>query len=370
MIKLKELLNVTEQAPQPPGTPVSAPVPAQGAPTSSPTPQEPISAARPDTAPTPEDPSEYDFTRDFRAFEDTKNKAESAAKKKLLDKMNKMMLGKKVVANASRGYGQPKTDYTIDNVKKVSVEFWYKDWVVIVSDENDKKFFLTPGINIKIETGGQAVEPGAEEPEAGQEAPNEPPKAPEPPAPTPKPEAPAEEPAAPEAPAPEPTVKPEPQAPQGQPTAPTQPAKPEQPPLPLKKKKKVVAPAPVAEETAGEGDENVGKILLSKDDAQQALGRLFSEFTNNNRFDVRPFVTRARSSGHDHDGMYSNQYRLRIPIDILGKDFDPKEFELFVKTEERRSGGPGEPFSHGYVNIQPAGRTYIFNFELNGGLDI
>jgi hypothetical protein len=380
MIKLKELLNVTEQAPQPPQ---SAPVPAQAAPTSAPTPQEPTPAAAPDTAPSPEDPSEYDFTRDFRAFEDTKNKAEAAAKKKLLDKMNKMMLGKKVVANASRGYGQPKTDYTIDNVKKVSVEFWYKDWVVIVSDENDKKFFLTPGINIKIETGGAAVEPGAVEP-AGQEAPNEPPKAPAPAPPVPEPEAPTEEPAAPEAPAPEPpapeapapepAAEPEPRAPQGQPAAPAQPAKPEPTPPPLKKKKKVVPPpAPVAEE-ADDADKGAaieaGETLLEKEDAQRDLARLFANFTNRRQFDVRPFVTRARTSGRDQDGMYNTQYRLRIPVDVLGKDFDIKEFQLFVRDEEYNSGGAGQPFSRGSVSVQPAGRTYIFTFDLSGGLDI
>jgi hypothetical protein len=371
MIKLKELLNVTEQAPQPPQT---APVPAQSAPTSAPTPQEPTPAATPDTAPSPEDPSEYDFTRDFRAFEDTKNKAEAAAKKKLLDKMNKMMLGKKVVANASRGYGQPKTDYTIDNVKKVSVEFWYKDWVVIVSDENDKKFFLTPGINIKIETGGAAVEPGAVEP-AGQEAPNEPPKAPEPPAPeppAPEPEAPAEEPAAPEAPAPE-APAPEPQAPQGQPAAPAKPEQPPAAPAPLKKKKKIVPPTPVAEEAGEEGLEGVNKPV-DKDIVQQDIGRLFAEFTNNNRFDVRPFVKKAVTSGRDQDGMYHTEYELHIPADVLGKEFSylavRKDFELEFTNMERRSGGPGEPFSRGSVNIQSVGRIYIFKFSLSGGLDI
>ena len=55
MIKLKELLNVTEQAPQPPG----APVPVQTAPTGAPT-QPPVPVGgepTPDTAPTPDDPS-------------------------------------------------------------------------------------------------------------------------------------------------------------------------------------------------------------------------------------------------------------------------------------------------------------------------
>lgn len=367
MIKLKELLNVTEQAPQPPQ---SAPVPAQSQPTSAPMAPEPAPTASPDTAPSPEDPSEYDFTRDFRAFEDTKNKAEAAAKKKLLDKMNKMMLGKKVVANASRGYGQPKTDYTIENVKKVSVEFWYKDWVVIVSDENDKKFFLTPGINIKIETGGAAVEPGAEpapgEPQADQ-APAEPPKQPE--APAPEPEAPAPEPE-PEAP-PTGAQPPAPEAPAVPAAQPPAPAAPEQPnAAPLKKKKKIVPPTPVAEEAGEDSGPEQLENLLDKEDAQRDLARLFASFTNRRLFDVKPFVTRARTSGRDQDGMYHTQYRLRIPVDVLGADFDIKEFQLFVKDEEYSSGGAGQPFSRGSVSVQPAGRTYIFTFELSGGLDI
>ena len=57
--------------------------------------------------------------------------------------MNERILNKTIVANASRGYGQPKTDYTIKAIKKISVEFWYKDYVVIATDENDKKYFLT-----------------------------------------------------------------------------------------------------------------------------------------------------------------------------------------------------------------------------------
>lgn len=369
MIKLRELLNVTEQAPQPPQ---SAPVPAQSQPTSAPTPQEPTPAPTPDTAPTPEDPSEYDFTRDFRAFEDTKNKAEAAAKKKLLDKMNKMMLGKKVVANASRGYGQPKTDYTIESVKKVSVEFWYKDWVVIVSDENDKKFFLTPGINIKIETGGAAVEPGAEptpgEPQADQ-APAEPPKQPE--APTPEPEAPAPEPeAGGQPPAPESPAQPAEQPPAQEP----QPATPEQPNVLAKKKKKVVSPTPVAEEqeTVTEPDELEGLTQkLTPDDAQQVVGPYFSQFFGggSQRFDVRPFVKKALSAEGDQYGGWRVYYELHVPTQLLG-NFDQHDFKLEVRDSERRSGGPGQPFSHGYVDIQTIGRFYVFKFTMNGGLDI
>jgi len=162
MIKLKSMLNITEQAPQPMPAIGGAPQPMQ-APAPLATADQPSIPEEPttpepdtDTTPSPEDPGEYDWTKDFRAFEDAKNKAESQAKKKLIDKMNKQLVGKKVTTNASRGYGQPKTDHTIEQVKKLSVEFWYKEWVVILQDENDKKYFLTPGVNIKIEQGGES----------------------------------------------------------------------------------------------------------------------------------------------------------------------------------------------------------------------
>ena len=167
-IKLRNLLNLTEQAPvaPPTGDPTMAPPATTAAPAgmNAGGMEEPETPPTPDTSPEPEDPNEYDFTKDFRAFEDKKNKAEADAKKVLMDKMNERLLGKTIIANSSRGYGQPKTDYTIKNVKKISVEFWYKDYVVIASDENDKKYFLTPGINIKIEQGeGEDVPaPGAE----------------------------------------------------------------------------------------------------------------------------------------------------------------------------------------------------------------
>src|ERR1035438_2165874 len=101
-IKMKNLLSLTEQAPQSPlpdlGAPVAAPVapPPAGMDAGKPQQQPPET---PETGPQPEDPGEYDFTKDFREFEDKKNKAEAEAKKVVLDKMNEKLLGKTVVAN-------------------------------------------------------------------------------------------------------------------------------------------------------------------------------------------------------------------------------------------------------------------------------
>lgn len=364
-ILLKELLNVTEQAPQPqqpaPGQAPNQPAkPAAPAAVSAPAPDPALDEPTEDPntdAPAPSDPGEYDFTRDFRAFEDSKNKAEAAAKKKLLDKMNKNLLGKKIIANASRGYGQPKTDYTIESVKKVSVEFWYKDWVVIISDENDKKFFLTPGVNIKIESGSEQP-PGAPvgDPTADQ-APAEPSKAPEvPPTPDdggqpPAPEEPA--PAAPEAPAPE---SPAPEQPA--PAAPQAPAA-AAAPAPLKKKKKL----PVAEETEGDGQPVDPKI------AQSDLGRVFGNYFNKSIFNIAPYLKSAKTSGKDQDGAYSTEYVLEIPKEILG-NFEKRDFALEFRDDSYHSGGPGQAFGRGSVNIQDIGRMYKFIFNFSGGLDI
>ena len=369
-IRLRDLLLVTEQAPQPPQ---AAPVPAPAQPTSAPTPKEPAPAPAPaDTAPSPEDPAEYDFTRDFRAFEDARNKAEAAAKKKLLDKMNGKLLNKKVVANASRGYGQPKTDYTIENVKKISVEFWYKDWVVIVQDGNDKKFFLTPGINIKIEGGAAGAEPsaGGEEPQGepqADQAPQEPPKQPE----VPQPEAePAPAPAAdaqPSAPPQEPqAAEPQPAQPE-QPQAEPQPEQPNAQPVPPKKKKKM----PVAEDAEEVDDRLEGmNTQLRPEDAQEAVGMYFAQFFGQGgRFDVRPFVKKAVSANGE-DGAWRVYYEIQIPVKQLG-NFDKKAFSLEVKSDSHRSAPhAGAPFSYGYVDIERLGLNYVFKFFFNGGLDI
>jgi hypothetical protein len=380
MIKLRELINLTEQAPQP----------MKGAPPSPVPEPEPVGAPPADTAPTPEDPSEYDWTRDFRAFEDTKNKQEAAAKKGLVNKMNKFLLNKTITANASRGYGQPKSDYTIENIKKVSVEFWYDKYVVIVSDSNDKKYFLTPGVNLKIDQGAaggeQPAQPGADQapveppPEQTPPEPEVPaePKAEEPPAESPpegglpaEPKAAMEPPpAAPKTPAPKaPAPSPAPKAPT--PTAPKVPA-PKAPepevPAPAPKKKRVL-PQPVAEDAPTESSRplkaddirDVANVFYDflPDDVKDKMGR---------RFDVTKYFKQGTSSGGGEG--WNSEYTIEIPEEIFGGNLDIREFKLHAQDYMRSSGGPGQPFSRGYVDIQKHGRFYVFTFSESGGLDI
>ncbi len=388
-IKLRNLLNLTEQAPVAPSmggdplAPATAPVqPGMNAGQS----EEPATPATPDTSPEPEDPGEYDFTKDFRAFEDKKNKAESDAKKVLMNKMNERLLGKTIVANASRGYGQPKTDYTINGVKKISVEFWYKDYVVIATDENDKKYFLTPGINIKIEQGAEqgAPTPGEEQPpvpgqeqppaepgaEAGQEAPNgggggtSPAPGSEEPAPQQATQAdtPTEEPVAPNAEAPQQVAAPSNAKPN---TTPSQPAK-----NPLLKKKKKLPPHSVSEEIEEkDGIEDINKSV-DRNIVQRDLGNFLASWLNVRQLDIRPYIKSAKTSGRNEDGMYHSEYILEIPKQLFGNNFDARDFALDFRDNEYSSGGPGQPFSRGSVNTQSAGRFYIFRFSLSGGMDI
>lgn len=358
-MKLRSLINLTEQAPVAPpmadpmaGAPVAAPMAppaAMGQPPVAPPPS-------PDTTPTPEDPSEYDWTKDFREFEDAKNKAESEGKKKLLDIMNEKIMGKTIVANASRGYGQPKTDYTIEGIKKVSVEFWYKDYVVIVADKNDKKYFLTPGINIKIEQGGEspegepaaaAPEPeaGAEQqpPAAGQEQPNAQAAAPEaPPAEPPVEQPPAEQPAAPQA-APPAAA---PAAPQAQPQA--QPPE-EEPVVPQKKKKKL-------------------QEWTVQHDMSLFLADFMVDSVKNDKGVVNfvPYIRGVTKMVTESVDVNKEKYLLEIPVDHMVSPLDIREVKLSAVDTLRRVTRFGQ-YSKGSVELNKIGRRYLLEYTKETG---
>lgn len=385
-IKLKELLNLTEQAPQPPPAPPTAganpagqpPAPAPAAPPTA-TPEAPTTEP---TGPSPEDPGEYDFTKDFKVFESSIEKAKQAAKKKFLDRMNQFVQGKKVTVNASRGYGQPQKDYTIDKVSKASVDWYYNKNVVVLSDENGKEYFLTPGVNVKIEQAAPA-EP---------EAPEEPPKAAKP-APKPTPGGQPGQPPAPGGQGEEPAAG-GPEAQSGQPGQ-EQPATPgetpaQKPGLPnpeedpeLAKKKKMAAP-PVKEEDMGfdankpTGDTGFGDASSTSRkpyNKEQANRDFYEVFRNliplqpgQSNIDLRPYFV---SGYYEGDGeSWSSEVKFKIPSAILGTNFSPREFQLDYKDEARHYSGPGQAFSRGSVDIERVGRYYEFTFSDNGGLDI
>lgn len=366
MIKLKSLINITEQAPQPPVP--GAPVPLQTPPSNpEPAPEEQPIAPEPegDLTPSPEDPGEYDWTKDFRAFEDAKNKAESQAKKKLLDKMNKSLIGKKATTNASRGYGQPKTDYTIDKIKKVSVEFWYKEWVVIVTDDNDKKYFLTPGVNIKIEQGtgeeGGPDDQAPTEPDAaqtgatGEEQPN-----PQPPAGSetgmpPNTGMGAQLPMGAGSPTPaDPNAQPQPQIP-GQPPVPQQPT--EQPPVedPLKKKKKL-------------SEKIISNWTIGKDLRLFLTEHMSNEAKNKKgQIDFTRYIKNTKSMINESRNAEVYRCRLEIPINHLKQSIDIRDIKLSAKEKLFSSGNVDQRFSRGSVDISKVGRIYVMDFVKQTG---
>lgn len=357
MIKLKSLINLQEQVPPAPS--MGAPVPMQAPPAAvPPSPEEQPAAPEPDTdtTPSPEDPGEYDWTKDFRAFEDAKNKAEAQAKKKLLDKMNKSIVGKKITTNASRGYGQPKTDHTIDNVKKVSVEFWYKEWVVIIQDENDKKYFLTPGVNIKIEQSGEG-QPGQDdqapsEPDqaqtgtTGEEQPN-----PEQQPPTGGPE--AGLPPVPDASGGIPPIGGEvppaagPQA--AAPTVPGQlPAAPEVPqaPVPQPKKKKIQ------------------EKVISSWNVGRDIKVFLTEFMapNLGKVDFTSYIKESKRVINESKTAEAYRVRLEIPTNHFKQPVDIRDIKLAAKEKLFSSGNIDQRFSRGSIDISQVGRVYVMDF--------
>ena len=347
-IRLKNLLSLTEQAPVAPpdmgmGAPVAAPVapPPAGMDAGQPD-QQPPTPETPDTGPQPEDPGEYDFTKDFREFEDKKNKAEAEAKKVVLDKMNEKLLNKTITANASRGYGQPKTDYTIKNVKKVSVEFWYKDYVVIVADENDKKYFLTPGINVKIEQGS-----GSEPAPAGQEAPGQETPGQEQPPPEQAgageeaPNLPAGAPA--EAPPEAAGVEP-PAQPGAAPAQPAQPPQPEQPEEVPPKKKKV----PVAEHI--QKDLNTILCEFMSDSVKNKYGRV----------NFLPYIKESKNLLAEGNAI-KIKCKLEIPESHMIDRVDMRDIQLSSVNTLRQFPKYGR-YSKGYINLTKNGRYYLLEY--------
>lgn len=340
-IKLRNFLNLTEQAPQPASS--EGPTGATGVP-----PSEPNQTEKPQQ-PTPNVPqsgneTEYDFTKDFREFEDKIKQAENEGKKEFLDKINKMVVGKKITANASRGYGQPKTDQSIEKVKKISLDFYYDKWVVVVYDDNDKKYFLTPGINIKIE--GSV---GSEEEPVQKQAPQEPNQ---PQVPTTGEQPPKEVPAQ--------TTSPSPQPPK----APIATAEPETVP-PAEEDPRLKKKQPVAENT---------KYCLEW--IQADVGQFLSECVissvkdQNGKFDVKKFVVGKPIVESINEETSKTVYTLELPANIFERSFDPQDLKLTIYEGFRSYSGRGQQFTNGSVDIQRIGRIYRLTFEKRLGWDV
>ena len=139
MFKLKSLLETAGGQVANPQAPHAQAAAAQPAP--------PVKAP---VQPSGQDSSnEYSPAFDFNDFETKLAQATETAKNNFQEKLMQKVGGQKVMIRASKGYGQPKKDYTI-NVSSVSIDFYYERYVVIFKDEKDKEYFLETGMKIKI----------------------------------------------------------------------------------------------------------------------------------------------------------------------------------------------------------------------------
>lgn len=322
MIKLKELIKLKEQAA--PGAPAVPP-----AEPTTPTPDATAPGAAPE-APA-QGTGEYDFTKDFKEFEDSVNKAKSDAKKKFLDKLNASVVGKKVTVNASRGYGQPQKDYTIPKTTKASVDWYYNKNVVVLTDENGKEYFLTPGVNIKIEGASTPEAPAEPVAEPGASTPGAAPSKPEEPAPSQAPSA-----------APEPSAAPSPEAPAAaapEPAAP-QPALPGQPENP--------------EENPEDKDKlrEFTKKRRTIKDIQSSL----SEFLVNEKTDLSKFIKGPKTSIKESSKNRVLEFKMEVPKAEFHSKTDLKEMKLNLINGLRNRF---QPSIHN-VEIESVGKNYLF----------
>lgn len=103
----------------------------------------------------------YDWTREFDVFKNSLNAATETSKSRFEKALSGKVLNKTVLVRASKGYKQPIKDYEIKRVTKVDINDFYDDWVVVLKNEFNKEFFLTPGYKIKVLGASVAAEPGA-----------------------------------------------------------------------------------------------------------------------------------------------------------------------------------------------------------------
>lgn len=143
--------------------------------------QPPAAAEQSPSSNTAEQGNFYDWTRDFDTFKTTVNTATEQAKTRFEKSLGMKVLNKSVLVRASKGYKQPVKDYTLNRVSAVNINDYYEDWVVVLKNESNKEYFLTPGYKIKVLGTAVSPEPG----EAT--APTEPEPAVAPPTSTPEP---------------------------------------------------------------------------------------------------------------------------------------------------------------------------------------
>jgi len=107
----------------------------------------------------------YDSSKDITAFRKSLSAAEVSLSQKFSDSLKKKLLGKNIEVQASKGYGQFKTKYSL-RVLDIKVEDWYgkEDYQLIITGEDRKQYFIDVTVPIKIvdSKGTPAVVPAAD----------------------------------------------------------------------------------------------------------------------------------------------------------------------------------------------------------------
>lgn len=125
--------------------------------------------------PLPAGAIDYNISADFSDFETKIANATEQSKAAFLRNLNSRVLGKKVMVQASKGYGQPIRDYTI-SVTSTSLDYFYDRYVIILRDEEEKEYFLKTGFKITIVGQGEPLKPKKPKKPKTSTAPGQPPK--------------------------------------------------------------------------------------------------------------------------------------------------------------------------------------------------
>lgn len=285
---------------------------------------------------------QYNVNTEKNQFESEVAGGTEAAKKKFEDSMKEKVVGKRVKIRASRGQpGQPEKDYTIDKVTQASIDWYYKQYVVVFTDEKNKEYFLKPGFKVDVlDAAGQPGQPGQTQ---TQQTPTEPPAQATMPSP----------------------VAPGTRNPAKPPTgAPTQAR-----PAPAPKR-------PVAEEMFSEENDNIEKSYA----AEKMSDVLWDFFTAEKQKEtagnptklIMTYIKEVKQISEptgDNDDVSSSRWVLEIPIEDLLPETDERDLRLAVSTGLRTSAGFGREYTRGYADIQKLGRLYRINVDYYMGTD-
>lgn len=94
----------------------------------------------------------YDLGKDFSNFRRTGDRADEEIKRRFEQSIGSKLVGKRIRANASRGYKQFIKQYEFD-VVRITLDNYYDNYVVVAHDNTTpkpKEYFLKPGLQITI----------------------------------------------------------------------------------------------------------------------------------------------------------------------------------------------------------------------------